>query len=62
MKVMCEYCEPYKEKFIDGENGDACITKNGELVAFPNTDFEVRAVHLKINFCPMCGRKLENGE
>jgi len=59
---MCEYCEPYKEIFIDGENGDACITKNGELVAFPNTDFEVRAVHLKINFCPMCGRKLENGE
>ena len=55
---MCEYCEPYKEIFIDGENGDACITKNGELVAFPNTDFEVCAVHLKINFCPMCGRKL----
>ena len=55
---MCEYCEPYKEKFIDGENGDACITKYGELVVFPDTDFEVQAVHLKIKFCPMCGRDL----
>jgi len=27
---MCEYCKPYEEKFIDGENGDACVTKNGE--------------------------------
>ena len=55
---MCEYCKPYEEKFIDGENGDACVTKNGELIVFHNTDFKVFAVHLKINFCPMCGRKL----
>ena len=55
---MCEYCKPYEEKFIDGENGDACVTKNGELIVFPNTDFEVSAVHLKINFCPIFGRKL----
>ena len=55
---MCEYCKPYEEKFIDGENGDACVTKNGELIVFPNTDFEVFAVHLKINYCPMCSRKL----
>lgn len=32
---MCEYCKPYEEKFIDGENGDACVTKNGELIFFP---------------------------
>ena len=55
---MCEYCEHYKEKIIDGENGFGCITKYGELVVFPNTDFKVSAVHLKINYCPMCGRKL----
>lgn len=42
----------------NGENGDACVTKNGELIVFPNTDFEVCAVHLKINYCPMCRRKL----
>lgn len=55
---MCEYCKPYDEKFIDGVNGYACVTKNGELIVFHNTDFEVRAVHLKINYCPQCGRKL----
>lgn len=52
---MCEYCKPYEEKFIDGENGDACITKNGELIVFPNTDFEVSAVHLKINYSRCAG-------
>ena len=55
---MREYCKPYEEKFIDGENGGACITKNGELIVFPDTDFEVCAVHLKINYCPICRRKL----
>ena len=56
---MCKYCEPYHEEQIDGANGDAYVTKYGELVVFPNTDFEVQAVHLKIKFCPMCGRELE---
>lgn len=56
--MMCEYCKPYEEKSIDGKNGDAYITKYGEIVVFPDTDFEVCAVHLKINFCPMCGRSL----
>ena len=55
---MCEYCEPYKEKSIDGEYGDAYVTKYGELVVFPDTDFEVKAVHLKIKFCPMCGSRI----
>lgn len=55
---MCRYCEPYHEEQIDGENGDAYVTKYGELVVFPNTDFEVGAVHLKIKFCPMCGGRI----
>lgn len=54
---MCEYCEPYHEKCIEGEHGNAYITKHGEIVVFPDTDFEVCAVHLPIKFCPMCGRK-----
>ena len=57
---MCEYCEPYKEHCIDGKSGYGYITKYGEIVVFPNTDFEVCAVHLKIKFCPMCGNKLTN--
>ena len=56
---MCKYCEPYHEEQIDGENGDAYVTKYGELVVFPNTDFEIGAVHLKIKFCPMCGERLK---
>lgn len=55
---MCEYCEPYKEKSIDGENGYAYITKYNELIVFPDTDFEVQAVHLKIKFCPICGGRI----
>ncbi len=55
---MCKFCKPYEEKLIDSKNGFACITKYGEIVVFPKTDFEVNAVHLKIKFCPMCSRKL----
>lgn len=55
----CEYCEPYEEKEIDGKYGFAVITKYNEIVSFPDTDFEVCAVHIKIKFCPMCGRKLK---
>lgn len=59
---MCKYCEPNNEIWIDGENGDACLTKDAEIVVFPKTDFPVNAVHLKIKFCPMCGRKYEEDE
>lgn len=55
----CEYCKPYEEKEIDGKYGSAVITKYNEIVSFPDTDFEVCAVHIKIKFCPMCGRKLK---
>lgn len=54
---MCEYCEPYNEKCIEGQEGFAYLTKNGEIVVFPRTDLAVNAVHLQIKFCPMCGRK-----
>lgn len=53
---MCEYCEPYNEKCIEGQKGYGYLTKKGEIVVFPQTDC-VSAVHLKIKFCPMCGRK-----
>ena len=59
---MCKYCEPYKELCIRGTNGFACVTKYGEIVVFPYTDFDVSAVHLKIKFCPMCGRKLKEAK
>lgn len=58
---MCEHCDPYKEIWIDGKCGNACITKDAELVVFPDTDFEVCATEIKINYCPMCGRNLHEG-
>jgi integrase len=27
--MSCEFCEPYHQKIIDGENGFCAITKNG---------------------------------
>ena len=54
---MCKYCEPYNEKCIKGKEGYGYLTKTGEIVVFPQTDCAVNAIHLKIKFCPMCGRK-----
>lgn len=39
--MPCKYCEPYREEWFKGTNGDAVVTKYAELVAFPDTDFEV---------------------
>lgn len=55
----CQYCHPYQEHIIEGENGFYCVTKNAELIAFNHAD-EVEAVKAKINYCPICGRKLES--
>lgn len=56
--MSCEFCEPYHQKIIEGENGFCAITKNGELIAFPtDTKAEgVNSVKIKIKRCPMCGR------
>lgn len=39
--------------------GDAVVTKYAELVVFPDTDFEVCAVHIPIRFCPFCSRPMK---
>jgi len=53
--MSCEFCEPYHQKLIDGENGFCAITKNGELIVFPKAE-GVESVKIKIKRCPMCGR------
>lgn len=62
--MSCEFCEPYLQKIIKGENGFCAITKNGELVAFPtDTKAEgVNSVKIKIKRCPMCGRDFSKKE
>ena len=57
--MPCKYCEPYKEEWVKGTNGAAVVTKYAELVAFPDTDFEICAVHIPIRFCPFCGRPMK---
>lgn len=42
-----------------GTNGDAVVTKYAELVVFPDTDFEVCAVHIPIRFCPFCSKPMK---
>lgn len=59
MNMYCKYCEPYREEWVEGTNGDAVVTKYAELVAFPDTDFEVAAVHIPIRYCPFCGRPMK---
>jgi len=56
--MSCQFCEPYLQKIIEGQNGFCAITKNGELIAFPtDTKAEgVNSVKIKIKRCPMCGR------
>lgn len=63
---MCEYCEKFKDNqfklimdnrpidaslFIDGEHGQIYWRVNG----FHNGTL---FAHAKIDYCPMCGRKL----
>lgn len=60
---MCKYCEQTKPLII-GETND-----KGIAIQFPNRlnayGYDVRGsgsngLNVKINYCPMCGRKLEN--
>lgn len=53
--MSCEFCEPYHQKLIEGENGFCAITKNGELIVYPKAE-GVNSVKIKIKRCPMCGR------
>lgn len=53
--MSCEFCEPYHQKLIEGENGFCAITKNGELIVYPKAK-GVNSVKIKIKRCPMCGR------
>ncbi|MBO7325799.1 MAG: hypothetical protein J6U57_10315 [Bacteroidales bacterium] len=59
--MSCEFCEPYHQKLIEGENGFCAITKNGELIVFPKEE-GVESVKIKIKRCPMCGRSFSKEE
>ena len=60
--MSCEFCEPYHQKLIEGENGFCAITKNGELIVYPKAEGVNSAVKIKIKHCPMCGRDFSKKE
>lgn len=64
---MCEYCKKYQEKPFSNEYGDSEFMLCWSYSSFKNRKKVWHIVALaegvgfhsgKINFCPMCGRKL----
>jgi hypothetical protein len=60
----CEFCQPRRD-----DNEDLIYSElNGECnyftqIRYKNGEYRLQTVNSfrKINFCPMCGRKLEKG-
>lgn len=60
---ICTYCSPDKKimkPIIEGV-GDFLAVENNGNIAFGN-DGSVSYYERMFNFCPMCGRKLDNGK
>ena len=53
---MCEFCEGKEKEFVD--SGEFYI-ENGELYSESYGNCFGLTIVLGINYCPMCGRKLE---
>lgn len=53
---MCEFCR-YKKKIIDGKGNSVLFGAENNMM-FDNSDGKKIAGVVKINFCPICGRKL----
>ena len=53
---MCDFCRN-KKKIIDGKGNLVLFGAENNMI-FDNSDGKEVAGAVKINFCPMCGRKL----
>ena len=53
---MCNFCLN-KKKIIDGKGNLVLFGAENNMI-FDNSDGKEVAGAVKINFCPMCGRKL----
>ncbi len=53
---MCDFCRN-KKKIIDGKENLVFFGAKNNMM-FDNSDGKEIAGAVKINFCPMCGRKL----
>ena len=66
-EVMCQYCTKFHEKTFSNEDGDSEFVLCWSYSSFNNRKKVWHIVALaegvgfhsgKINYCPMCGRKL----
>lgn len=61
---MCDYCEKMKSIYWDGNKKktfvqEVYIELDGTLTVSPNYgDEDTEDINVKINYCPMCGEKL----
>ena len=53
---MCEFCDG-KKKIIDGKGNSVLFGAENNMI-FDNSDGKEVAGVVKINYCPICGRKL----
>ena len=56
---MCDFCRN-KKKIIDGKGNLVLFGAENNMI-FDNSDGKEVAGAVKINYCPMCGRKLVEG-
>jgi len=54
---MCEYCDPKKTVII--ETAEVGVYINGDKLRIADYAIGEVAAEEKINFCPMCRRKLD---
>lgn len=43
----------------ESENGDCVAIKDGNVMVYDNSSGEYRFQGIKINYCPICGKKLD---
>lgn len=60
----CKFCHSDKDRntdLFDCKNDDCCasIDLDENKITFDNSDGHFMYGEFKINYCPMCGRKLE---
>lgn len=60
---MCKYCEEMKSFYYSATNNyiqEVYMEEDGSLsIACPAFSDEEGDVNFKINYCPICGKKLE---
>jgi hypothetical protein len=58
---VCLFCKDYRRRFMTDTKTNSMIGLiSDNYLAFDNSDGKCKAGTIKIYYCPMCGRKLED--